>query len=222
MSSIQSQPHLTHASPSHSYPYCYTPNKTSQDVHVPPAKIATPAFGSDVAARFDRATLRAAVLQAPDVTSKMSTTLEKVPAAHGIRQAHAIDTITAPPHSRIPLTLIPILLHTKQNNTRRTPATSEDRDSRIRQRRGCKQTPSLAESCGAPSSRRNVEDVNNTGEAIFRCTRHQTSTRHRYDNNPPLAHPPHTHTHTATHQTKHHKTYIGHQRRSRLRHSAAT
>jgi len=84
----------------------------------------------------------------------MSTTLERpvLLTTQGIRHAHVIDTITTPPHSRIPLTLIPILLHTKQTITRRTCATSEDRDSGIRQRRGCKTISSLAESCGAPSS----------------------------------------------------------------------
>ena len=44
-------------------------------VLAPPAKIATPTFGSDVAAKAYRATLRVAVLQAPDVTLKMSTAL---------------------------------------------------------------------------------------------------------------------------------------------------
>ena len=140
MSSIQSQPHLTHASPSHSYPSCNTPNKTSQDVH-----------------------------------------------------------------------------------TSEDP-TSEDRDSGIRQRRGCKITSSLAESCGAPSSRPHVEDVHNTGNVkTAHYTRHKTSTRHRYNHNPTsITHPPHTHTHPATHQTNHHKTYSSHQRKSRLRLQAAT
>jgi hypothetical protein len=154
----------------------------------------------------------------------MSTTLERpLLTTQGIRQAHVIDTITTPPHSRMPLTLIPILLHTKQPITRRTEATSEDRDSGIRQRRGCKTISSLADSCGAPSSRRHVEDVHNTGVATADYTRHKTSTRHRYNHNPTsLTHAPHTHTHPATHQTTHHKTYCSHQRRSRLRHPAAT
>jgi hypothetical protein len=41
----------------------------------PPANIAIPSFGSDVAARAVRAALRAAVVQAPLFTLKMSTAL---------------------------------------------------------------------------------------------------------------------------------------------------
>ncbi len=39
--------------------------QNQQHVLRPPAKIATPRFGSDVAARLNRAALRAAVLQVP-------------------------------------------------------------------------------------------------------------------------------------------------------------
>jgi hypothetical protein len=49
-------------------------------------------------------------------------------------------------------------------NATRTAATSEDRDSDIRQRRGCKITSSYAKSCSAPSSRRHVEDVHTVGK----------------------------------------------------------
>ena len=102
----------THASPSHPYPSRNTPNKQSQDVHWPPAKIATPASGSDVAARLPRAWLRAALLQVPALTSKMSTTLK---AAQGMRHAHVTTTSTSPHHnSRIPLA--PILQHLKQKS----------------------------------------------------------------------------------------------------------
>ena len=41
----------------------------------PPANIASPSFGSDVAARYARATLRAAVVHIPLVALKMSTVL---------------------------------------------------------------------------------------------------------------------------------------------------
>jgi hypothetical protein len=41
----------------------------------PPANIANPWLGSDVAARYHLATLRAAVVQRPLVPSKMSTAL---------------------------------------------------------------------------------------------------------------------------------------------------
>jgi hypothetical protein len=63
-------------SPTHTTQLAKIRKSTWQHVPPPPAKIATPTFGSDVAARSVRATLRAAVLQAPDVTLKMSTTLE--------------------------------------------------------------------------------------------------------------------------------------------------
>ena len=45
------------------------------DAPEPPANIASPSFGSEVAARYDRATLRAAVVQTPLVALKMSTVL---------------------------------------------------------------------------------------------------------------------------------------------------
>ena len=51
-------------------------NKSSFNVLMPPAKIANPAFGSDVAARNNPALLRAAVVHVPEVASKMSTTLD--------------------------------------------------------------------------------------------------------------------------------------------------
>jgi hypothetical protein len=67
-----------------------------------PAKIATPIFGSDVAARYARATLRNAVLQDPDVALKMSTELERTPVAvQGVRLAHAINKAISA-HSSIP------------------------------------------------------------------------------------------------------------------------
>jgi hypothetical protein len=46
---------------------CYAPK--------PPANIASPSFGSDVAARYHRATLRAAVVHIPLLALKMSTVL---------------------------------------------------------------------------------------------------------------------------------------------------
>jgi hypothetical protein len=77
-------------------------NQTWQYIPEPPAKIATPTFGSDVAARQHRATLRAAVLQAPDVTMKMSTALDqKLPAAQRMRLEYAISKPTTA-HSTIP------------------------------------------------------------------------------------------------------------------------
>jgi hypothetical protein len=47
---------------------CYAPT--------PPANIASPSFGSDAAARYARATLRAAVVHIPLVALKMSTVLK--------------------------------------------------------------------------------------------------------------------------------------------------
>ena len=69
--------------------------QTWQYVLSPPAKIATPTFGSDVAARRSRATLRVAVLHVPDVTLKMSTASETPPTAHCMRLAHAIGKPTS-------------------------------------------------------------------------------------------------------------------------------
>jgi hypothetical protein len=60
----------------------HTPPITAINTHyapIPPANIASPSFGSDVAAKACRATLRAAVLQVPLVALKMSTVLRAVP-----------------------------------------------------------------------------------------------------------------------------------------------
>ncbi len=98
-------PSLTHPPHTHTHP-ATRQTKTSQDVQEPPAKIATPASGSDVAARPSRPWLRAAVLQAPAVTLKMSTTLEGLLfAAQGMRHAHVANTatppsLTHPPHTQ--------------------------------------------------------------------------------------------------------------------------
>jgi hypothetical protein len=78
----------------------------------------------------------------------------------------------------------------KINMATRTFATSEDRDSNIRQRCGCKITSSYAESCSAPSSRRHVEDVHNVQVAAAACcARHETCTRNQQTNLRPLKHP---------------------------------
>ena len=128
---------------------------TWNNVPSPPAKIAR--FGSDVAARYARASLRATVLQAPDVTLKMSTALERLlpPAAQGMRLAHAISKPTSA-YSTIPF---PNPHNTTREDTKinmetRTIATSEDRDSEIRQRCGCKICSSCTESCSAQGSQR--------------------------------------------------------------------
>jgi hypothetical protein len=123
---------------------------------MPPAKIATPTFGSDVAARRIRATLRAAVFQAPDVTLKMSTALEALlPAAQGMRLAHAISKQTSA-HSIVqyPNPRNTLTTRNDANMATRTIATSEDRDSEIRQRCGCKPLSSYAENCSGPGSQR--------------------------------------------------------------------
>jgi hypothetical protein len=68
-------------------------NKISRDVLFPPAKIATPAFGIDVAASPYRGWLITAVLQDPLFTLKISTTLENgLAATQSIRHAHTINT----------------------------------------------------------------------------------------------------------------------------------
>ena len=82
------------------------------------------------------------MLQVPDVTLKMSTALEEplpLPSAQGMRLAHAISKQTSA-HSTIPF---PNPHNTTRKDTKinmatRTKATSEDRDSDIRQRCGYK------------------------------------------------------------------------------------
>ena len=74
----------------------------------PPANMANPWFGSDVAARWLLATLRAAVVQRPLIPSKMSTALLQPP-AHAQRisihlqhlKARLFPRNTCPPDSHI-------------------------------------------------------------------------------------------------------------------------
>ncbi len=120
---------------------------------------------------------------------KMSTTLDLPPntAAQGMRLARVINTTALNPLEHPPHT------HThpatpQAKVTGRTYAASEDRDSGIRQRRGCKTISSLAEGCSAPSSSRHAEDVHDTGEAIqrlVRCTRHETGSRRKHNRTQP-------------------------------------
>jgi hypothetical protein len=122
-------------------------------------------------------------------TVKMSTALDKLLAAQGMRLAHAISKPTSA-HSTIPL---PNPHNKTRNDTEihmatRTSATSEDRDSVIRQRCRCKNCSTYAESCCAPGSRCHVEDVNSVGVATERCARHETCTRNQQTNPRPLNH----------------------------------
>jgi hypothetical protein len=130
------------------------------------------------------------VLQAPDVALKMSTTLEVVPTAQGMRLARAISKPTSA-HSTIRY-LNPhntTRKDTEINMATRTNATSEDRDPEIRQRCGCKNCSSCAENCSAPVSRRHVEDVHNVGpDIVAHCARHETCTRNQQTNLRPLNH----------------------------------
>ncbi len=106
----------------------------------------------------------------------------------------------------------------------RTLATSEDRDSEVRQRCGCKIISSYAENCSTPNSRRHVEDVHSVGvAAASHYAKHETCARNR---KPTSAHStirfPDQHNTTREDTKSHHgNTYSGHQRRSRLRGSAA-
>ncbi len=78
--------------------------------HPPPANIASPSFGSDVAARLYRGTLRAAVVHIPLVALKMSTLLRGSPIspAQGIsnqrrQQKQTVSLATMPlPHTPTP------------------------------------------------------------------------------------------------------------------------
>jgi len=154
----------------------------------PPAKIATPASGSDVAARDRRAWLRAAVLQVPALTLKMSTTLEKATVRctrHQTRTRLQNTTnnpsLTHPPHTHTH----PATRQTKTSQDVHwppakiaTPAFGSDVAARY--------ISSLAESCGTQSSRPHVEDVNNFGVGtIWRhCTRHETRSRRQQSHKP--------------------------------------
>ncbi len=76
----------------------------------PPANIASPSFGSDVAARYTRATLRAAVVHIPLLELKMSTVLTTpIAPAHGIsnqrrqlKQTSQLASIFPPPQNKPP------------------------------------------------------------------------------------------------------------------------
>jgi hypothetical protein len=223
------------ASDHSSIPYPNPHNTTRKDTkksiwqHVPPppAKIAIPWFGSDVAARYPRASLRAAVLHFPDVTLKMSTAFERpeftelrMRLAHAIRQAASDHSGIrfSNPHNTT-------RKDTKMNTLTRTKAASEDCDSEIRQRCGCKSFSSFAESCSAPHSRRHVEDVHSAeGDATpANCASRETCTRNQKSNLRPLKHPipqPKQHN-TQRYENDHGNTYRSHQRRSRFHDSAA-
>jgi hypothetical protein len=106
-----------------------------------------------------------------------------------MRLAHAISKPTSA-HSTIPFPNQnnSTCKDAKINMTTRTVATSEDRDSEIRQRCGCKRTSSYAESCSAPSSRRRVEDVHSVRDvAAASCARHETCTRKQQTTLRPLS-----------------------------------
>ncbi len=157
-------PHSSHSCiPLTKHPIQQPIKQTPQHLLLPPAKTAIPRFGRDVAARSRRATLRAAVLQVPAVTLKMSTALDMtLPLIATAAQGR--ETRTQAQHA----TLLPLMhpphkaSHSATNQTNTTTltvATSENSDSDVRQRCRCKKTSSYAESCSAPSSCRHVEDV---------------------------------------------------------------
>ncbi len=149
--------------------------------------------------------------------------MEGPPAAQGMKIEHAISKPTSA-HSIVPFP-------NPHNTTRKDAkinmvtcnfATSEDRDSKIRQRCACKTTSSYAESCSAPSSRRHVEDVNSVG-GTTRCARHETCSRYQQTNLRPLNRPislPAQHN-TQRCKNQHGNTYDCRQRRLRLQDSAA-
>jgi hypothetical protein len=142
-----------------------------------------------------------------------------------MRLAHAISKPTSA-HSSVPYPNPHNTTRkdTKINTATRTSATSEDRDCEIRQRCGRKTPSSYAESCSAPHSRRHVEDVNSVGvDAAVNCASRETCTRNQQTNLRPLKHPipqPAQHN-TQKYRNQHGNTYQRHQRRSRLRDSAA-
>ena len=120
-----------------------------------------------------------------------------------------------PPHKATPHAT------TQTKPTTRTRATSEDRDSEVRQRCGCKMTSSCAESSSAPSSCCYVQDVHNIGHGTASCTRRETQTLTNQITLLQLMHPPHKANASCNNSNKTNNTYPSHQRRSRLRGSAA-
>jgi len=64
---------------------------------MPPANIASPSFGSDVAARYDRATLRAAVVHIPLLALKMSTASAQGISNQQRQQKQTLSLATMPP-----------------------------------------------------------------------------------------------------------------------------
>jgi hypothetical protein len=85
------------------------------------------------------------------------------------------------------------------SSTTRTPPPSEDRDSKIRQRCGCKRISSYAESCSAPNPRGRVEDVHSVGDHLKgRCARHETRTSDPHNTLLLRRQAPHKATHAAT------------------------
>ncbi len=73
----------------------------------PPANIASPSFGSDVAARYTRATLRAAVVHIPLLALKMSTVLGPAQGIRNPRRQHKqtsqlASILPQPPHAPPP------------------------------------------------------------------------------------------------------------------------
>jgi hypothetical protein len=104
----------------------------------------------------------------PAVALKMSTTLDAPPAPAHIMSDESVPDTSHSSNVCIPPALHPLhttttLAVTAVSITRRTLATSEDGESLIRQRCGCKLISSLAENCSAPVSRRRIEDVHNFG-----------------------------------------------------------
>jgi hypothetical protein len=85
----------------------------------PPAKMASPWFGSDVAARFHRATLRAAVFHFPLIASKISATAlpEPLPTAQHISNP---KRSTCNPTASLPLP------SPKTHNTRQNQSQNKD------------------------------------------------------------------------------------------------
>jgi hypothetical protein len=128
----QSAPHSTQHMPpaSHITPSCNINDSKKKMTYVPlypPANMANPWFGSDVAAcHAALATLRAAVVQRPLVASKMSTTLLKALPVHVQRisihfqhQSEPLFTQHKPPDSHItPSCNINKYEKYKQNNIR--------------------------------------------------------------------------------------------------------
>jgi hypothetical protein len=166
----------------------------------PPANMANPCSGSDVAARPSLATLSAAVVQRPLVASKMSTMITP-PAQRISAHPQRLKKRLPPPNTR-PLTPTPHNLPISTTHTKYD-------QSLLRQGHGCKNNSCHAERSSRPTSTRRIENVNSIAETTS-CATHQRSSPAPQTAPPSTQHtPPDSHiTHNLPISTIQYKNHI--------------